>query len=476
MKTTSIHTLLAVAALGVASAQQDGGDRAAPVVEVQPIMGLPISGLNAAELDRFEKGSIEFNHVLLESEGLGPGFNDVSCGQCHAQPRSGGFATTSVIRFGRAANGGNDFDPLESLGGSLLQERAIDPSCIEVVPPEADVTAERITPHLFGLGLIEAIPDADLLALEATPPHPSVGGVAHMVTPLEGGGLRVGRFGWKSQLPTVLSFSGDASMMEMGLTNRLIPFENAPNGNLALLAACDNVSDPEDGPDLEGFDRIDRQTDFQRFLAPPPQTPKSGMTGEALFNQVNCNACHVSSFTTGAVAEAALSGVTFQPYSDFLLHDVVGDGIVQGAGTETRMRTAPLWGLSGRAGAAMLHDGRITGSTADANIHAAIMAHDGEAAFSRSAYMALSATEQGQIADFLMSLGRAEFDIENNSTVDEFDWFFLWLGGHFTGPAPAGAPFFTPDDVGAVADIDVDGDFDMVDFAAMQRAFTGQIF
>lgn len=474
MKTTTIQTALALAALGLAAAQ-DGGDRAAPVVPIQPIMGSPLDGLTASELDRFETGSLEFNHSLLESEGLGPGFNDVSCAQCHAQPRAGGFATTSVIRFGKAASGGNAFDPLEHLGGSLLQERAIDPSCIEVVPPEADVTAERITPHLFGLGLVEAIPDADLLALANTPPHPNVAGTAHMVTPLEGGPVRVGRLGWKSQLATVLSFSADASMMEMGLTNRLIPFENAPNGDFALLAACDNVADPEDGPDLEGFDRIDRQTDFQRLLAPPPQTPKTGMTGEALFEQVSCDACHVSSFTTGSVAEAALSGVTFQPYSDFLLHDVVGDGIVQGAGTETKMRTAPLWGLSGRAGAAMLHDGRVTGSAAEDNIHAAILAHDGEAAFSRDAYLGLTSTEQSQIADFLLSLGRAEFDLENNATVDEFDWFFLWASGHFTGPAPSGSPFFTPDDDAAVADIDVDGDFDMVDFAAMQRAFTGQL-
>lgn len=472
MKTTTTLTALAVTLLSQISIAQDG-DRAAPVLPFQPVMGSPIDGLNASELDRFEKGSDEFNHVLQVAEGLGPGFNDTSCGQCHAQPRPGGFATTTVIRFGKAASGLDPFDPLASLGGSLLQERAIDPMCLETVPPEADVTALRTTPHVFGAGLVEAISDADLLANANTPPHASVAGIAHMVSPLEGGPMKVGRFGWKAQVATILTFSADASLNEMGLTNRFITTENAPNGDLALLALCDTVSDPEDGPDIEGFDRIDRQTDFQRLLAPPPQMPRSGMTGEALFNQVNCNACHVAEFTSGTVAEAALSGVTFRPYSDFLLHDVVGDGIVQGAGTETKIRTPALWGLSARAGAVMLHDGRITGSTALDNIHATVLAHDGEAAFSRADYQALTPTEQTQIGEFLLSLGRGEFDIENNSTVDEIDWFFLWLS-HFTGPN-TGAPFFTVDDASAVADVDVDGDFDLADFAVMQRGFTGQL-
>lgn len=447
--------------------------QALPQIDLQPFPGDPLPGLTASELDRFEKGLTAFSTAISEAEGLGPVFNDSSCSQCHGIPVVGGFGTQSVTRFGKAASGPDPFDPLDAFGGSLLQDQTISGGCAETIPPEADVTTQRGTPHVFGLGLIEAIADADLLALETTPPHPSVAGVAHMVTPLEGGGLRVGRFGWKSQVPTVLTFSADAAGNEMGLTNRLLTTEQAPNGDLVLLATCDTVADPEDGPDLEGFDLIDRFTDFQRFLAAPPQTPRSGMLGEPHFAAANCDACHVPTWTSGVTAETALSGVTFNPYSDFLLHETVGDGIVQGAGTEMRIRTAPLWGLAQRAGLGLLHDGSATGGTAEDNIHAAIMAHDGEAAFSRSAYMALTTTQQDELIAFLMSLGRAEFDIENNSTVDEIDWFFLFAFGHFTGPDLAGAGLIGPDDDGAVADVDQDGDFDLVDFGYMQRAFTG---
>jgi hypothetical protein len=461
--------------LGLALVAPTVSSQALPQIDLQPFPGDPLPGLTAGELDRFVKGQMEFEHILGEAEGLGPIFNDSSCAQCHALPLAGGFSSSAVTRFGKAASGPDPFDSLDSLGGSLLQDQTIDIACAEFVPPEADVTTFRTTPHVFGLGLIEAIPDADLLDLESNPPHGSVAGVAHMVTPLEGGGLRAGRFGWKSQVPTVLTFSADASLNEMGLTNRFITTENAPNGDLVLLAACDTVADPEDGPDIEGFDRIDRMTDFQRFLAGPPQTPRSGMAGEAIFSAVNCDACHVVEFTTGVAPEAALSGKTFKPYSDFLLHEVVGDGIVQGAGTETRLRTAPLWGLSQRAGTGLLHDGSATGGTAESNIHDAIVAHDMEGTFSSAAYLALSPSDQDDLIAFLMSIGRSEFDFENNSTVDEIDWFFLQAFGHFTGPDLAGAGLVGPDDDGAVADVDQDGDFDLVDFGYMQRAFTGAL-
>ncbi|MHC5210740.1 MAG: di-heme oxidoredictase family protein [Planctomycetota bacterium] len=470
--TRIVGALLGVALLAGTTAAQS--ERALPQLTPQPLMGDPLDGLSAGELDRFEMGKVVFEALLTEAEGLGPGFNESSCSQCHAQPRAGGFSSTSVTRFGKAAAGLDPFDPLDDLGGSLLQEQAISPACLETVPAEADVAIQRITPHVFGAGLVESIADQDILDIATTPPHASVQGTVHMVSPLEGGPDKVGRFGWKAQVATVLSFSADASLNEMGLTNRFLMQENAPNGDAVLLAACDTVADPEDGPDGGGLDKIDRQTDFQIFLAAPPQTPRSGMTGEALFNQVLCNACHVQSFTTATVSEPALSGVTIQPYSDFLLHETVGDGIVQGAGTETKMRTAPLWGLLGRAGTSLLHDGSATGGTAEQNLHTAILAHDGEASVSTAAYVALTAPEQEQIQQFLLSLGRTEFDIEGNSTVDEIDWFFLWNGGHFTGPV-VGLPYFGPDDEGAVADIDEDGDFDLVDFGYMQRSFSGQL-
>jgi CxxC motif-containing protein (DUF1111 family) len=297
-----------------------------------------------------------------------------------------------------------------------------------------------------------------------------------MVGTLEGGPLarfRVGRFGWKAQQATLLSFSADASVNEMGLTNRFLPLENAPNGNQALLAVCDTVADPEDHAGPDGLHAIDRQTDFQRLSAPPPQTPRSGMSGATVFDNVGCAACHVASFTTGPSPVAALSNQTFRPYSDFLLHDMgstLGDGIVQGDAAELEMRTTPLWGLQSRAPVGLLHDGRATGGSATDNLREAILAHDGEAFASRQAFAALATAQQDQVIAFLLSLGRLEFDAEGDHDVDALDWFFLELDGRFTGPGA----FFTPDHPGAVADFDQDGDFDLLDFAVFQRAMTGE--
>jgi len=442
-------------------------------VALQPRMGDPLPGLTAAELDRFQKGRLEFEHILSTPEGMGPIFNDTGCGQCHSQPTPGGSSSRSVTRFGKQAVGLLPFDPLDSLGGSLLQSQASSPACQEIVPPEADVSTKRISPPVFGFGLVEAIPDGALYSLEASPPGPNVSGIAHRVKLLEDplGPDHVGRFGWKSQVATMLSFSGDASLNEMGLTNRLVGTENAPNGNLALLAACDTVADPEDYPDSEGFERIDRQADFQRFLAPPPQTPRAGMTGEALFDSVGCADCHVASFQSGGAPEAALSYQTLHPYSDFLLHDMgsLGDGIVQGMGTEREVRTAPLWGLTVRAPIALLHDGRSTGASAENNIRNAIAFHDGEAAVSRNAFNALGSAQRDAVVAFLLSLGQLEFDAEKDNDVDSLDWFFIDFNGWFNGP---GSGAVTADSPAAIADVDQDGDVDLVDFGLLQRAMT----
>jgi CxxC motif-containing protein (DUF1111 family) len=441
---------------------------------IQPRSGEPIQGLSAAQLNRFTLGKAQFEHTLLATEGLGPCFNDTSCVHCHLTP-SGGSSAKFVTRFGKAANGPNPFDPLANLGGSLLQAQSINtPMCDEVVPPQADVMTHRITPPTMGFGLVESILDGDIQA------HTVNGGIAHMVTTLEPPfATRVGRFGWKAQVATVLSFSGDASLNEMGLTNALVGQENAPNGNMALLAQCDGVADPEDHPDGGGETMIERMTDFQRFLAPPPQTPKSGMSGEALFNSIGCAVCHVSTpYTTDATAEVPLANKPLKPYTDFLLHDMagLGDGIVQGMGTERLMRTPPLWGLHHRVTIAMLHDGRVAGGSVAQAVDDAVTNHDLPAASppilpqshaSAVAYFNLSASDRLKIANFLDSLGKAEFDYEGNNNVDEFDWFFLQP--LFTGPGT----FFTPDDPTAVADFDQDGDFDLRDFGWMQRAFTG---
>jgi hypothetical protein len=469
--TTKAMFIAGLALAGTAGAQQ---------VEIQSRMGDPLPTLNPSQLNAFEAGLIEFDTILDITEGLGPIFNDTSCGQCHSTPAVGGFATTSVTRFGKKASGGNPFDPLENLGGPLQQKSfvgTLDPMCEEVVPPEADVVVMRQTPHTFGAGLLEALADGDIIANELNPPHAAVSGFARMVQPVEGGPMRVGRMGWKGGVATVFTFSADASLNELGLTTSFFPVDNAPNGDASKLGPplqCDTVMDPED----VGDQRITRQTNFQAFLAPPPQTPRSGTTGEAVFDSIGCSACHVAAFTTGLHPEAVLSNVEIQPYSDFLLHDMgddaltggdgCGDGIADGPATEREMMTRALWGMGQRE--AFLHDGRATGGSFAQNVDAAIQDHGGEAAFSRTAYNALSMASKDQLFVFLSSLGRPEFDEDNNNTVDVFDWFFL--SPDFTGPAPV-TPV-SPDAHGAVADLDQDADFDLRDFLGMQRAFTGQ--
>jgi hypothetical protein len=149
----------------------------------------------------------------------------------------------------------------------------------------------------------------------------------------------------------------------------------------------------------------------------------------------------------------------------------LGDGIAQGDAVETELRTAPLWGLRARAVDELLHDGRATGGTPASNVSAAIAAHDGEATASAARFAGLRLANQRYLVDFLLSLGRAEFDYEGDNDVDALDWTLLRLDGRFTGPGP----HFTADEPGAVADFDADGDFDLVDVAAMQRAATGEL-
>jgi hypothetical protein len=440
-------------------------------MQIQPRMGEPITGLTAGQLNRFTAGKVAFDKNFGVPQGLGPVFNQDSCGSCH-NTRLGGSGSITVTRFGRT-NGAGEFDGLESLGGSLLQSNAISPECAETIPPEATIAANRLTNSTLGFGLVQAIPDAAIQALADNPPA-GVSGRATIVPVLEGppGTTAVGRFGWKSQVATVRTFSADAALNEMGITNRLLQQDVAPNGNAALLAQCDTVADPEDKPDLLGFFFVDRVTDFQRFLAPPPQTPRSGMTGETLFNAIGCASCHVGTFATpnDPALEQALRDKTLKPYSDFLLHDMGGnaDGIAQGQASPQELRTPPLWGV--RVRDPLWHDGRVTSGSFASRIQAAVAEHDdplSEAKASAQAFAALSPENQDAVIAFLDSLGRAEFDFDGDNHVNSVDWQM------FTACFTGSGSFYTPDDACALADIDQDGDVDDNDYAAFLAASPG---
>lgn len=361
--------------------------------------GDALAGLSAAQLADFAAGKAEFLNVEDAEGGLGPIFNNSSCVSCHGIPAPGGSSSALVTRFGRSSAAG--FDPLGDLGGSLLQNFAIDPAVQEQIPASANVVASRQSTALFGLGLIEAIPDEAILDNARRPKPFGIRGRAAPVADLATGRPRIGHFGWKAQLATLLDFAGDAYLNEMGITSRLFPHENAPNGNTALLAQYDLIADPEDVVDpATGKGDIDLAADYMRLLAPPPRNPlsPSARSGEFIFDQVGCGACHTASYSTGPSTIAALDRKPVLLYSDLLLHDMgdLSDGIAQGAAGARELKTPPLWGI--RVGAPYLHDGRA------GTMDEAIRQHDGEAAQVRERYLRLSRNHQRQLLDFLETL------------------------------------------------------------------------
>ena len=412
MKIISVTLLIAAVSLTGLSAAQINGKLFQPRPKLKPTQPMPrplpgggpqfgdaLPGLGATQLASFSAGRTEFEAIETPAGGLGPIFNGKSCVECHSAGATGGASTITVTRFGRLVDG--KFDPLDHLGGSLLQRFAIDPQALERVPVQANVVAQRLATPLFGAGLIEAIPDEDILLAAQRPQPDGIHGRAAQVDDVASGKSRVGRFGWKAQQATLLSFAGDAYLNEMGVTSRLFPTENAPNGNQALLAKFDLIPGIEDAVDpATGTSDIDHAADFMRLLAPPPPLRQSvsAAAGGRLFQQMQCAACHTPTLFTGANPLTALAHQPVNLFSDLLLHNMgaLGDRIAQGTASGAEMRTAPLWGL--RARKTFLHDGRAK------TVAEAVRAHDGEGAASRTRFNALRAAEQQQVLDFLASI------------------------------------------------------------------------
>jgi CxxC motif-containing protein (DUF1111 family) len=258
---------------------------------------------------------------------------------------------------------------------------------------------------------VEAIDDTALLAIAINQSKATGGriaGQAILVPVMEAPGqMRVGRFGWKDQQASLLSFAGDAYVNEQGVTNRLFSADST--------SACDNTPDIEDKTDpANGLQDIDKFASFMRSTKVPPRdavlagTPDA-QQGAHLFHTVGCDLCHVSSMTTapagtkingGAfVVPEALGNKVIHPFSDFLLHNVgTGDGIVQNGpqNTANKLRTPPLWGL--RTKSRLMHD------LLSATRNEAILRHGGEATFVINNYRSLTAQERNALIAFLNSL------------------------------------------------------------------------
>jgi CxxC motif-containing protein (DUF1111 family) len=361
--------------------------------------------LTKAELARWNVGKAAFVAPQTIPEGLGPVFNESSCVQCHGGPQAlGGSGLELTTRFGRVVN--NQFDPMVAFGGPTLQSKGIGKFngvnfVGEVVPAQATIVVHRRTIPLFGLGLIDAIPDAAILALaeHQASVSPLTAGIPSIATDPVTGESMVGKFGWKAQQPTIFDFVADAYLNELGITTPVYPTENCPQGNCALLAANPALTHPND----TDTDSISQITDFLTFNAPP--TPPPGgppnptlQAGAAIFTNIGCASCHQPTWQTGPNASPTLNKVTFAPYSDFLLHDMgsLGDGFPQGSATPTQMRTAPLWGLQFEK--SFLHDGRAT------TVSQAIQAHAGQGAAASHNFSTLTASQKTQLLAFLNSL------------------------------------------------------------------------
>ena len=361
---------------------------------------------NVVALRSFNDNRFIFEEVESVQDGLGPVYNAQSCRECHQNVATGGASQITVQRTGR--QGPNEF--VESLGGTIIHSRAIHPALVELVDPDDNVRTFRISTNLLGSGYVEAVSNETLLSIRDQQPR-DMRGVALETPVLESNNAaRIGRFGWKSQHASLESFAADAYLNEMGITSPLFPDENTSRGRyVGFGTEFDTVADPED----DGIDVI-VFADFMRSTKAPSrgEITADALAGEAVFNNIGCNTCHVSTLVTsppGTVINGgafmipeALGNKIFHPYSDFLLHDIgSGDGVpVQAtpeyAFTANLIRTAPLWGLRTRS--RLMHDG-LSFTPADA-----IRRHKGQARRSARRYFELSSEEQRVLRAFLDSL------------------------------------------------------------------------
>jgi CxxC motif-containing protein (DUF1111 family) len=388
---------------------------------------------------------MKFDEVEQLSDGLGPLYNAQSCRECHQSPISGGGSQVTELRVGHNGPDGRFRTPDISIahgaevitGRSLVNDRAICPNAAfpdkeiqERVPETESIRTLRLSLSVLGDGFVEAIADQTLIDLakqQCKSSHQKICGQVLFVPIVEAPGqMRVGRFGWKDQHASLLSFAGDAYLNEMGITNRLQPNE--------VTSLCNSASEPNDKPGPEGLSDIDRFARFIRATKAPARDSQlansaTANKGLGLFDKIGCATCHVETLTTAPAGTRinggmftivpALGSLTLHPYGDFLMHDLgTGDGILQATrehygqrvfqqmasylskqdfeSSRNKIRTAPLWGV--RLRPRLMHDG------ASLTLLEAITRHRGEASHVIQKFEKLKRPDQEAIIEFLKSL------------------------------------------------------------------------
>jgi CxxC motif-containing protein (DUF1111 family) len=414
-----------------------------------PGAGGPISGLTTKEGKFYNSGLAAFQEVDTVLSGLGPRFNLNSCAGCHAAPAIGGSspasnpqvtgnvtATSQVttltnlglisvngpvreIRF-RSDGGVHDLFTIVGLAGAPS-------NCNITQPPFNQHLSEiifRIPTPTFGAGLIEAIPDAKILANVGVSKGFGITGHENR----NGNDGTLTRFGWKAQNKSLVIFAGEAYNVEQGISNEAFPDERGEGGKpdstdcLTVPTASDHTNYERTQPQTVSSDVI-QFANFMRFLAPP--TPSctvnvncsaSANKGSALFDSSGCSVCHIRQLQTGNHATAALRSQPVNLFSDLLVHNMgkLGDGIAQGAAGPNEFRSAPLWGVGQRN--FFLHDGRTNDLFSAIKMHAcavigSLTALDcsptnmsGEAVQVITNFNSLNVAQQQAILDFLRTL------------------------------------------------------------------------
>jgi CxxC motif-containing protein (DUF1111 family) len=363
----------------------------------------PVEGLTYEQNAMFLKGDIAFNDEVFNREtGLGPLFVATSCGSCHAGDGKG-HPFTMLTRFGQADTlNGNLF---LHLGGPQLQHRAIPGFQTEQIPAGA-VFSKFMPPANTGLGFLDAVPDAAIIAL-SDPNDANGDGISGRpnwmnpraysttrVNSISVNGKYIGRFGKKAATYDLLQQTATAYNQDIGITSTYEPFDTYTGQPI----------DPE-----VSNQRVLDVVFYLQTLKEPIQRNVSDadvIAGKQVFVNINCGKCHTPQLTTGPSPIAPLSNKSFSPYTDLLLHDMgngLNDGYTEGTALPQEWRTPPLWGLglskNSQGGQYfLLHDGRA------GTIEEAILLHGGEAQTSRNLFQQLNAQQKQQILKFLESL------------------------------------------------------------------------
>ena len=414
---------------------RDPGVRGGP-----PGAGGMIDGLSKAQQDVFEAGKKDFQEEDNLASGLGPRFNHNSCGGCHAAPTIGGsspavnpqvavatlncarnvvpsFITPSgpvrEVRYKFKPDGSRDGgvhalwvisgrkdpDGTDASGCPITQDN------FEQQNSRGNVIFRTPTP-VFGLGLIEAIPDSTLLAnQQATASSRASLGITGRPSLLlpspsanrNGNDGTIARFGWKAQNKSTLLFAGEAYNVEQGISNELFTQEREEH------PACQFASVPNDTTNMDGataadvLSGIQKFAFFMKFLAPPTPVALTSTRGQAVFASTGCALCHTPTLKTGPSEISGLNNQNVNLYSDLMLHAMgpgLADDILQGGASGDEFRTAPLWGLGQRI--YFLHDGRTS------DLKEAILAH-------RSAgNQRFPASEANQVVNRFQNLGEGD--------------------------------------------------------------------